>query len=895
MRPQVRRALGVDSVDRTTHCAVSVSSGKRGSRASRRAARRRSTMPGRRRRRSRPARRARAGTRRPPGPGTAPVYTVPQRLIALAPARLGDRGRQRAVEVGLRARSAGVVARSWSSVGATNGRATRREHGARARPPPARPKRAPGGAHELDPARAGEHADERGGQRDVAQVAGEARLRHRRHDDHQHARGRRERSSRTPARRSRHARTSAISRAEQHRRREDRARAPEHLEEREVRRTPRESGFGWRARWPARSQSPEPQYSGTNHRKPQAAKARADRATRRRGSRPGQPEPVEAQERPHLRPQQRGGEAEQERVGRGGRRGGARPPTGTTATSRPSELPRAEVAHELVGEQQRERRDHARRRGRRAARRAGRPSRSRARRRRARSPATARARRRRRASANGVVKSTGSGFHDGPLTVLRSRCGDLAAPDDPRPRVVGRRRRAEQRQRGEPEAAEHEQPSTGARRPARVRARAATGAAGVRRVRRAATDTAGIMPMARGAHSVTIRIEPSTSCSATGRSRGARTARRAGALAAPVATIVQRSRRRCSASSASSSARRRSRAGSGRGATTSRWMSTSGPVRFHATAPTSRSPSKAPRNARRRVRSRRGVSRQRRQRARADQLGLDAVGRALERDDRRRALPASPRSSGRISSSRQPSAERDAARRPRRSARRPRPTRRARGRARRAARSQALRELARRGARAASCRPTPARAWRRAWSRRPRLPSCSVVGGERRSGPAAPSVDQQLEARARGRSRAARAARTRARSAARATSRARRGRPRPASRRAPPRRGRRATVRGSAPGMSGSLAARPARARGDDRARAARARRGRRARAGTRARSPPRGRAPSATAGYGPGRLEPRGGRARARRRGARRRRWRAGRGRAGCGSRRRPRARRAA
>jgi hypothetical protein len=44
-----------------------------------------------------------------------------------------------------------------------------------------------------------------------------------------------------------------------------------------------ESGFGWRARLAARSQSPDPQYSGANQRKPQSTNAPPTTA-RRRGS-----------------------------------------------------------------------------------------------------------------------------------------------------------------------------------------------------------------------------------------------------------------------------------------------------------------------------------------------------------------------------------------------------------------------------------------------------------------------------------------------------------------------------------------------------------------------------------------------------------------------------------
>ena len=44
-----------------------------------------------------------------------------------------------------------------------------------------------------------------------------------------------------------------------------------------------ESGFGWWARLAARSQSPEPQYSGANHSTPLAAKTPST-SSRRRGS-----------------------------------------------------------------------------------------------------------------------------------------------------------------------------------------------------------------------------------------------------------------------------------------------------------------------------------------------------------------------------------------------------------------------------------------------------------------------------------------------------------------------------------------------------------------------------------------------------------------------------------
>ena len=198
-----------------------------------------------------------------------------------------------------------------------------------------------------------------------------------------------------------------------------------------------------------------------------------------RGARQHQPQPVEAEERPHLRAQQPGGEAEQERVARAGRRGGARSPTGTSATSRPSELPRAKLrmnssasssATAAITPADRPGEPRAR---------AGRPSRARAARRRARRRSHSCGARRRPSSENGVVKMTGSGFHDGPPVVDEVQVDDLAAPDQPRPRVVGRQLGAEQRERREREAGEHEQPPGRAAGPAPpLGSGAARGAAG---------------------------------------------------------------------------------------------------------------------------------------------------------------------------------------------------------------------------------------------------------------------------------------------------------------------------------------------------------------------------------------------------------------------------------
>ena len=145
----------------------------------------------------------------------------------------------------------------------------------------------------------------------------------------------------------------------------------------------------------------------------------------------------------------------------------------------PSELPRAKLKMKPSASSSAAAAITAGDRARRAARRAGRPSRTRASRRRGRSPATASGARVVAEQANGVVKSTGSGFHDGPPVVCEVAVQDLAAPDDPRPRVVGRDARATagsaSRARGSRAAA----PATGGPGSARRR-RVAVGVAGRR-------------------------------------------------------------------------------------------------------------------------------------------------------------------------------------------------------------------------------------------------------------------------------------------------------------------------------------------------------------------------------------------------------------------------------
>ena len=132
--------------------------------------------------------RARASPRPRPGPRTAARRPRPQRSSASAPPAFATIGGEPVVELGLGPHHVQVVGEACRSVvrderrrGGADQR--RRQRDARRGAEPAR-----GVAHQLDPAGAGEDADERGGQRDVAQVAGEAGLRHQRDGDHQRER-----------------------------------------------------------------------------------------------------------------------------------------------------------------------------------------------------------------------------------------------------------------------------------------------------------------------------------------------------------------------------------------------------------------------------------------------------------------------------------------------------------------------------------------------------------------------------------------------------------------------------------------------------------------------------------------------------------------------------------
>ena len=273
-----------------------------------------------------------------------------------------------------------------------------------------------------------------------------------------------------------------------------------------------------------------------------------------------------------------------------------------------------------------------------------------------------------------------------------------------------------------------------------------------------------------------------------------------------------------------------------------------------------------------------------RQRARAEQVGLDAVGRALELDNGFGGAVA-PRSSARISRFTTGPVQRGSPVAPRCRGASASPRPRARGRARRCGRRWPSQIGARRSSSSHVAGDEHALGGERG----------GVVGladaqrvGRHLADAAAPSVTSSCSAH----SVAAAGQREPLEGPAEAPSgvhTTRRGTPRPRCRRARPRRGSTGTVRGRrqgyrAPRRSSQLGARRRSSR------AARARRAGTARAGT---QPDRFLPAPA-----PRRLRVRAGRLSAcrptpaTRRGARRRRWRAGRGRAGRGSRCRPRGR---
>ena len=271
-----------------------------------------------------------------------------------------------------------------------------------------RPKRAPP-SDDVDPADAGQHAHERGRQRDVPEVAGEAGLGHQPHDDHQECGGGEQRAADVPAARADRP-DERERRAEQHRRREDPRRQSEHLEERAVGERGRVGvglvrGGGAQpvARAPVlRARTTARRWRRSRRARASGGAARPTRATARRARRTATPPAAASRRR---------GRAGRRR--RGGRRGGARWPTGTArrgcprscrartcarsrrrtaaprrrSVRRPAAQPRAEPVGHRDGEEAAGARDEPQ---------VGAAS----------SPENEKT----------VVKRTGSGFHDGPLT-----------------------------------------------------------------------------------------------------------------------------------------------------------------------------------------------------------------------------------------------------------------------------------------------------------------------------------------------------------------------------------------------------------------------------------------------------------------------------------------------
>ena len=269
------------------------------------------------------------------------------------PARLGDDRREPVVELGLRPDDVHVVGELVPRLrserrrgGADQQRKTDRGGGA---------EPAPGVAHQLDPARAGQDADQRGREGDVAQVAGEPGLRHQRDRDHQRERDRPEPEPQPVA--GHPGPPERDHRADEHRDHQHRARAPERLHERERGERGR---VGVRVARPRRGAQEvagaevlghEPQQSGED--------PAADHERPRRAVRPQQPEPVGEQERPQLGPQQPCRDAEQERLVTVSVEVALDRPQ-AEADEQALGVPAGEVADELLGHDQPERRDHAR-------------------------------------------------------------------------------------------------------------------------------------------------------------------------------------------------------------------------------------------------------------------------------------------------------------------------------------------------------------------------------------------------------------------------------------------------------------------------------------------------------------------------------------------------------
>ena len=207
------------------------------------------------------------------------------------------------------------------------------------------------------------------------------------------------------------------------------------------------------ARCAARSRSPEPHSSGSSHSSGQRDEGRGDELARA-GIAPEQPQSVEADQGPGLGAQQRGADRRTGRRGGCARRGGGRP--------RPARAPRAGPrscrAPSCAASTERPRRRPRRRR------RPATPPSRRATRKAMTTPAMRAGARDEQPQVRGEAAEERErrGQQDRQRLPRRARrrskveVQDLPAPDDPGPRVVRRRRRDEEGQRGEREDREHD-------------------------------------------------------------------------------------------------------------------------------------------------------------------------------------------------------------------------------------------------------------------------------------------------------------------------------------------------------------------------------------------------------------------------------------------------------
>ena len=181
------------------------------------------------------------------------------------------------------------------------------------------------------PPRAGEHAHQRGRQRDVAQVAREPALGHRGHGDHQERGGRAEREG--DAALAGRQRTTSATTAPASAGTASTAAERTNTSTNGIAAKAAESGLGSRARRRRAAGCPSRSTRGrtTGRRSPEAADHQ--HATARVA--PRQPQAVEPEEGPHLGAQQARPRSRAGTRRAGARRGGARRPTGTAPRAAP--------------------------------------------------------------------------------------------------------------------------------------------------------------------------------------------------------------------------------------------------------------------------------------------------------------------------------------------------------------------------------------------------------------------------------------------------------------------------------------------------------------------------------------------------------------------------------